>query len=87
MCHISCIKFKISLHFTVADYSGKMSAAPSSRDNSPGPNRLRNFKNAGKDIEVGPKNYLCTLHLIQLKIVLSMDFVLTWSYNMSFFNW
>lgn len=27
------------------------SAAPSSRDNSPGPNRLRNFKNAGKDIE------------------------------------
>ncbi|XP_018012577.1 importin subunit alpha-1 isoform X2 [Hyalella azteca] len=28
-----------------------MSAAPSSRDNSPGPNRLNKFKNAGKDIE------------------------------------
>uniref|UniRef100_A0A2P2HXZ2 Importin subunit alpha n=1 Tax=Hirondellea gigas TaxID=1518452 RepID=A0A2P2HXZ2_9CRUS len=28
-----------------------MSAPPSSRDNSPGPNRLRNFKNTGKDIE------------------------------------
>jgi len=28
-----------------------MSGVPTSRDNSPGPNRLRNFKNAGKDIE------------------------------------
>ena len=42
-----------SFHITASlDSSSKMPAPAAARDGSPGPNRLKSFKNTGKDMDV-----------------------------------
>lgn len=45
------------------DSSSKMPAPATARDSSPGPNRLKSFKNAGKDMEVSAEQWTRLMEL------------------------